>query len=428
MLELEQLTVNRDTPIQLDWYCQMLNASSQLYGLPISVRAIEENNLINYLEEYQFEKIRHLTNVIGGEAIKPTQNKNNIMQFQIENMGVPQTIVGHPVRRNQEVREKVDRFNPNFINSEYMYYADLSSANRIGQVVDHMQKVEGKIDAEGNPMYVVRPTYEQKVLTTNRISTNVPNIQGMNKMDRGNFFIAEKGHKFVGADINSNEGVIFFNTHCRDQFVLDYYDETGDIYLPVVSLATGIPLEEVDKEMRSAFKVGILAKMNGMGTRALGFKMESPRMAKQLNEYIESNPHFQRFMMQVDRQLAMDEPRMKAFVGDMERVITNKKDGNPRNQLINTPWQMTASILVSISVHAFYVKLMELHPEWPTMEQVIDNVRPVFHAHDEVNFMVKDEDGLPKQVAQLLDWALSLKFEDWTAFKTEPYISDYYQS
>mgnify|MGYP000880877182 CR=1 FL=1 len=426
---LEPLRINRNTHAPIVEYCQILNYCSENYGTPISPRLRLENEVLTKLEGLYSSVLTDTMFIIseGKVHASPSSNTYNVMHFQRDYMDIPEGVLKEKgkVRRNKEVRRRVDREYPNFINSMYSLWGEYNGRKTIGSVSPWLEPVEGMVNVKGEPLMVIRPRYEIKEDdATFRITTSEPNLQGLSTMYKEEFILPEEGRLLVGADISSQEPNIFFNSLCRDEDILRMYQEVGEIYAPVVAKIENIPVEEVDRELRNSYKEGILSKMNAGGTFLLQTKMGSYELASKLINFIDNNPNYAQFKEKINRQLMTPNPRMGGFIKGWERVLKTKDRGF--NKLANAPLQITAICFFSISFFAFCQKMMEKVGDWETLEEFLVDVRPIYHAHDEIVLSIADENGYPEVARECLKWALEVHFEDWVPFKAEPYVSDIY--
>ena len=426
---MEPFRINRNMHDPIEEYCEVLNYCSQNYGTPISIRVKSENELLNNLEEVYSVALTRMSHIISdGRDVKLGQGKYNFVEFQRDFMNVNPNLLERTkkgrVSSNKKARRRIDKESPNFMNSLHSLWKDLDSRRKIDDVANNLEVIEGQLNIEGEPLSVIRPVYEIKDDGTYRITTNTPNLQGLATMYKEEFLKPEKGRVFVGADISSQEANIFFNSICRDEDILRMYQELGDIYTPVIAKIEGIEPEMVDRELRSIYKVGILAKMNAGGIFLLSRQMGNRELAQKLDDFVENNPNYIRFTETINRQLLSPQPRMGGFIKGRERVLTSKDRGF--NKLANAPLQITAISFFSISFFALLEQLMKECSEWKTIEDLLLDVRPVYHAHDEIVLSVANKNGYPELVQKMLKWALEVHYEDWVPFKADPYVSEYY--
>lgn len=430
---MEVFKIDSSFHVPIREYEELLNYISEVYGLPISVKAKSEAALLEYLSEFYKRIIQNVTKQASNYRFEsyPNARKNTLSEFQNRYMEVPKYLcINESTRRfsyAQDVRARIDVERPNFINSLGMYWSNLESNRRISSFVPHMKYVENEVDNQGNPLYVLKPHYSRKPGATHRINTSEPNVQALNKLHRRNFLVPREGFVFVQADISGQDPSIFFNAMCRDEDIIEGFYETGEYYLPVVSKITGKPYEEIDKRLRESYKIGILSVMNGKTEKNLAIDMGSLEHAKNLLEFVNSNEMYQQFLRSAQRELNKSRPVAKSFVGNLEREI--KQTGwRGMNQMKNSPIQMTGIALFAVSIYEFYNKIEELYEDFrgATFEEVLRHVRPILHLHDEVLLEVRNEGNLPELSKQALKWALSVKYEDWAPMTTDPIISSRY--
>jgi hypothetical protein len=412
----------------IESYRDLLNHVSTKYGTPISIQAASEYELISSLEKIYANSLETITAVISEEEgrTKPSSRGYNFMEFERDYMDVPARLItkNGKVSADSNARSKVDIECPNFMNSLFSLWGDLSSRSRIKDVAEKLEFIEDQKDSFGRRLAVIRPNYTIKD-TTMRITTDSPNLQGLSTMYKKSYIVSEEGRKLVGADISSQEPTIFFNGLCTDDNIMKMYKECGEIYKPVVSRIEGIPLDKVDSELRKSYKLGILSKMNNAGIELLAQEMGSYELANKLNRFINTNPTYSLFMQKINRQLLLEEPKMEGFIKGRFRVI-KKKNYSSKNQLINTPLQLTAVCFISISIFAFIERMMKDIGDWKNIEEFLEDVRPVLHAHDEIVLSVKDKNGYVEYAKDCLAWALGVKYENWVPLRAEPYADIIY--
>lgn len=419
----EPLQINRDMYAPIEGYRDLLNYVSRTYGTPLSPRVVKEYQTISALEKAYANILEGLTSVIseGKVAVSPNSRKYNFMEFQIEYMGVPKSLTLNKgsISADSNSRERVDVECPNFINSLFDLWGDLSSRSRLKNIACSVEFVDGVTNSWGEPLVIVRPNYTIKD-TTLRITTDDPNLQGLSTLYKKEFLVSEQGRKLVGADISSQEPSIFFNGMCYDEDVIRGFIQVGEIYKPVVAKIEGIPMDMVDSSLRKAYKVGILSKMNNAGISLLAAEMGSMELAEKLNKFVVTNPTYSQFLQKVERQLLTPEPTMEGFIKGRSRTI--KETGyKGRNQLINAPLQITGISFMSISIFAFIERMMKDYGDWNSFEEFLFDVRPVYHAHDEVVWSVIDKKDYVEYAKKCLSWALSVKYENWVPFRAEAY-------
>lgn len=427
----EYFEVKSDVYVPIVEYENLLNYVSQTYGVPIHNSARYESAVLTRLSQYYKELLIQTTDKISRGSFEShvDARKNSLSEFQVKYLGLSPYLAQDKGKFSYkaEVRDRINQSEPNFINSLGTYYSNISSNNNISNYMDFLEYVEGEIDNTGNPLYVVRPNYSRKEGATHRLNTDKPNIQSLKKMHRRNFLVPREGYVFVQADISGQDPSIFFNGLCRDEDIIKGFYEVGEYYLPVVSKITGTPMSDVDIGLRNSYKIGILSLMNGKTEKNLAKDMGSLEHAKRLIDFVESNPMYSRFLTSASRELHKPNPTAYSLVGNLTREI--KQTGfSGKNQLRNSPIQMTAIALFCISIFELFRQIGQRyeHLSNNSLEEVLKYVRPILHLHDEVLLEVKDENNLPEIVSDSLKWALSIKYEDWAPMKAEPIISERY--
>lgn len=429
----EFFEIDKTVYVPIDEYEDLLNYVSEKFGTPLSVNAIREGAIFEYLAGFYKSAIETLTKRISHNSFEssPNARKNTLSEFQKRFLDVPEELCLNPYGKSysyaQDVRSKIDINSPNFINSLGIYWSNLDSNRRIATYLPHLKYVENEVDAQGNPLYVLRPEYSRKEGATHRINTTEPNIQALNKGHRRNFLLPRQGFLFVQADISGQDPSVFFNGLCRDEDIIRGFYEVGEYYIPVVSKITNTPYDQVDTELRDSYKVGILSIMNGKTEKNLAIDMGSEIHARNLVNFIESNENYKRFLQSIQREIKLPRPMSRSLVGDLSREIT-LAGWKGLNQLRNSPIQMTGIALFSISIFEYFRQITNMYEPFQTMsfEEILEYTRPVLHLHDEVILETRDIDNLPELSARALEFALQVKYEDWAPMKAKPVIGNKY--
>jgi len=137
------------------------------------------------------------------------------------------------------------------------------------------------VDSEGK----LHTTYDLDVAATGRLSSNNPNLQNIpTRTEIGNAirtaFVPAEGNVFVGADYNQFE-LRLSAVMADDEELIDSFNSGEDVHTKTAAQIYGVPVEQVDKDMRRHAKVvnfGILYGMSPHGLAiAAGMTFEEAR-------------------------------------------------------------------------------------------------------------------------------------------------------
>jgi DNA polymerase-1 len=229
--------------------------------------------------------------------------------------------------------------------------------------------------------------------TTGRLSSSEPNLQNIpNGSELGRnirkSFIAEKGCKILAIDYSQIElRIAAFLSN--DEKLLEIFRKGEDIHTAVASEVFGVPMNEVDKEMRRKAKVINFGIMYGMGVNSLKVNLNSTReeAQKYLNDYFNKFSGLARYLENVKieaEKLGFTETlfgRRRYFEGLRSKLPFIK--AMAERMAINAPIQGTEADVVKLAM----VKI----DEFLVKEKLADKVKMTLQVHDELVFEVDEK-------------------------------------
>jgi len=168
------------------------------------------------------------------------------------------------------VLEELEEDNP--VIKQIMEYRELQKLlSTYIDVIPKMVAEDGRLHAK----------FLQNGTTTGRFSSQDPNLQNLpiktelGRRIRGGF-IAQKGYKLLALDYSQIE-LRMIAMLSGDKKMIKIFSDKKDIHSGVASFVFGVPLEEVDREMRRRAKIINFGIIYGMGVSALKKNLESTR-------------------------------------------------------------------------------------------------------------------------------------------------------
>ncbi|MBP6985098.1 MAG: DNA polymerase I [Alphaproteobacteria bacterium] len=257
----------------------------------------------------------------------------------------------------------------------------------------------------------IHTSFGMTVTSTGRLSSNNPNLQNIPVHSEEGVkirgaFEAAAGHKLLSLDYSQIE--LRLLAHMADIPQLQYaFHHNYDIHKITASEVFGVPIEQVDSEMRSRAKVINFGIIYGMSAHGLSRQLRIPRSdaAKFINVYLERYPGIKTYM-EAQKQTAHEYGYVKTLFG-RKCFLPEINDKNPSRRgfaeraAINAPLQGTVSDLIKkamIQVHAAL-----------SLENL--DAKMLLQIHDELIFEVPDHqlEATISVVKPLMESAVSLK-------------------
>ena len=280
-----------------------------------------------------------------------------------------------------------------------------------------LQKLKGTY-VDALPMLVnhstgrVHTSFNQAVAATGRLSSQNPNLQNipirteLGKEVRRAFVARDENHVLLSADYSQIELRVIAHVS-GDEGMMDAFRQGIDIHTATAARVWGVPLDEVDKDMRRKAKTVNFGIIYGISAFGLSQRVGIPRKeAKEIiDNYFEKFPGIKNYM---DSTVAFAQQH-----GYVETILGRRRyirDINSRNatvrgfaerNAINAPIQGSAADMIKMAMINIHGWLKENHP----------NTRMILQVHDELLFDVpKNEvDVIAPHIKHIMQTAMQLK-------------------
>ncbi len=273
-------------------------------------------------------------------------------------------------------KDILDKLAPNYeivrLVLEYRMYSKLYS-NYIVGLIDEI-KEDGKIHT----------IFNQTLTRTGRLSSESPNLQNIP-------IRIEEGRKIRRAFIPSNDSIIISSDYSQIELrvfahmakatnMIEAFKNDLDIHAKTASDIYGIPLAEVDKDMRRSAKAvnfGIIYGISSFGlSEDLGINVYEAKDF--IDNYLATFPGIKEYM---DREIA--EAYKNGYVKTLfnrKRIIDELKNKNylirssGERMALNTPIQGTAADIIKMAMIKLQKKLDEMNLNTKMLVQVHDEL------------------------------------------------------
>lgn len=288
----------------------------------------------------------------------------------------------------------------------------------------YIDVIPGLLDS-GNRLHA---KFLQAGTTTGRLSSSEPNLQNIpNGSELGRnirkAFTAEKGCKILAIDYSQIElRIAAFLS--GDEKLLEIFRKGEDIHTAVASEVFGVPMNEVDKEMRRKAKVINFGIMYGMGVNSLKVNLNSTReeAQKYLDGYFNKFNGLARYLENVKidaEKLGFTETlfgRRRYFEGLRSKLPFIR--AMAERMAINAPIQGTEADVVKLAM----VKI----DEFLVKEKLEDKVKITLQVHDELVFEIDEKiiDEVSIKIKKIMESLVPLEKTGGVVLKTEVSIGD----
>ncbi len=236
----------------------------------------------------------------------------------------------------------------------------------------------------------VHTSYALAATSTGRLASSDPNLQNIPiRTEDGRkirtAFVAEPGHLLVAADYSQVELRIF--AHMADLPAMKQAFADGlDIHAMTASEMFGVPLDEVDKDLRrraKAINFGIIYGISAFGL-ANNLGISRTEAKEFIDKYFEKFPGIGDYMEQT-KAYAHEHGYVNTLFG-RKCHVKNIRAKNPMHrsgaerQAINAPIQGTAADIIRRAM---------IH--MPDAISEIESARMLLQVHDELIFEVREE-------------------------------------
>lgn len=238
----------------------------------------------------------------------------------------------------------------------------------------------------------VHTTYNQTTASTGRLTSTNPNLQNIPiRDDEGReirkAFIPDENCYFFSADYSQIELRIMAHLS-GDTNMVEAFRSGQDIHAATAAKIYGVPIEEVDRDMRRKAKTANFGIIYGISVFGLSEQLHIPRgEAKDLIDgYFATFPGVRKYMDE-----SIENARKKGYV---ETLFLRKRflpDINSRNSVvrgyaernaINAPIQGSAADIIKVAMNRIYRRFKD--------EKLRSKM--IMQVHDELNFNVFEEE------------------------------------
>jgi DNA polymerase-1 len=271
----------------------------------------------------------------------------------------------------------------------------------------------------------IHSTFNQVVAVTGRLSSDNPNLQNIPiRTSRGRevrkaFVPRDENHLLLSADYSQIELRIMAHL-CQDPGLVEAFGNNVDIHSATAAKVFGVPLEEVNSDMRRKAKMVNFGIIYGISAFGLAERLNIPRKesASIIENYFIQYPLINDYM-----DSAIEKARKQGYV---ETILGRKRylrDINSQNQTvrgfaernaINAPIQGSAADMIKVAMINIHDALRKKKLRSKMVLQVHDEL--VFDVHrdelEETKALVKDlmENALPLTVPVLVESGTGLNW------------------
>ena len=226
--------------------------------------------------------------------------------------------------------------------------------------------IEGLLSSVGEDGRI-HSKFNQTVAATGRLSSTEPNLQNIpTRTSEGKeirkAFIPEEGYTFVDADYSQIELRVMAHLS-DDKALINAFNKSLDIHAITASEVFGVPLDEVDSNLRRKAKAVNFGIIYGISSFGLGQDLDINR--KEAEEYI--NKYFETYKG-VDHYLkkmvsdAKKDGYVKTLYGRIRHIPELKSSNYMQRQFgervaMNSPIQGTAADIIKIAMINVYREL-----------------------------------------------------------------------
>lgn len=257
----------------------------------------------------------------------------------------------------------------------------------------------------------VHTSFNQAVAATGRLSSNNPNLQNipirtdLGKEIRRAFIAQSEENTLLSIDYSQIELRVIAHAS-GDAGMIEAFNQNLDIHTATASKVFGVPLEEVDKEMRRKAKTVNFGIIYGISAFGLSQRIGIPRKeAKEIiDNYFIQFPGIKSYMdntINSARELGFVETLKgrRRYIRDINSKNATVRGFAERNA-INAPIQGTAADMIKIA-------MIQIHN---FLEQSNYKTKMILQVHDELLFEVpkSEVEEITPQLKKLMEQAMTL--------------------
>ena len=284
---------------------------------------------------------------------------------------------------------------------EFREYQKLKST-----YVDALPKMINKADGR------IHTDYAQTVAATGRLSSNNPNLQNIpirtekGRAIRKAFVPRDEEYLLLSADYSQIE-LRIVSSFAGDESMIQAFREERDIHTTTAAKVFGIPLEEVDPNMRRKAKEVNFGIIYGISAFGLSQTLNISRgeASDIIGAYFKEFPSIKEYMDE-----SIEKAREQGYVETLMGRRRYLRDINSRNatmrgyaerNAINAPIQGTAADIIKLA-------MVNIH-KWMAEENLKSKM--IMQVHDELVFDIhKDElEVIQHRLINLMEHAVELK-------------------
>lgn len=257
----------------------------------------------------------------------------------------------------------------------------------------------------------IHTTYNQTVASTGRLSSTDPNLQNipirtdLGKEIRKAFVAENDNYKILSADYSQVELRIMAYM-CRDEYLIKAFQNGLDIHTATAANLYGIPIEEVNSDMRRVAKTVNFGIMYGLGSFGLSQRLGISRTeaSEIIKNYFAKYPGIKQYMDDTIKSTS-EKGYAETLCGRRRYFIDiNSKNHTLRSAAeraaINMPIQGTASDMMKLA-------MIRVHKALKTRGL---KSKMLLQVHDELIFEIHNSELeiLPELVVREMSEALKL--------------------
>ena len=361
-------------------------ASMEHLGFSVDKEGIEKFG--DGLKEKIAELEKQIYNLAGREF--NISSPKQLGEVLFEDLGLPakkKTKSGYST--NADVLEKLRKYHP--IIDDVLEYRKLTKLNST-----YVEGLLKEIGTDGK----IHSCFRQTETRTGRISSTEPNLQNIpvrTELGRNmrKFFVASKGRILLDADYSQIELRVLSHI-ANDTEMLKGFSSGEDIHAITASQVFDMPLEFVDKSMRSAAKAVNFGIVYGIGAFSLSqdIGVSVAEADKYIKNYLNKYSGVARYMDEV-----VENAKRDGYVTTMlgrRRYVPEINSSNAiqrqfgKRVAMNAPIQGTAADIIKLAMVNVYRRLKE--------EKL--NAELILQVHDEL--IVECDKDIADKVAVIL--------------------------
>ncbi len=257
----------------------------------------------------------------------------------------------------------------------------------------------------------IHTSFEQAWVSTGRLSSKNPNLQNIPiRDDRGReirkaFIPADDNHLLLSADYSQIELRIMAHL-CEDENMIEAFRDNQDIHTATAAKIYNIPVQEVNREMRTKAKTANFGIIYGISAFGLSQRLNIPRQeaSKLIEGYFITYPKVKEYMNK-NIEFAKSQGYVKTIMG-RRRYLPQIHSANTmirgmaERNAINAPIQGSAADIIKLAMVKIHQKIKNSFKS-----------RMILQVHDELVFDVfKPELETIKEIVKYeMEHAVSLK-------------------